>query len=72
MRGAVVGGQAAGWRGSGGAAVQYALARARWLVRLALRVRRRGRRFVVRLVDRWRRSLQLRVITATLDRKSVV
>ena len=65
MRGAVVGGQAAGWRGSGGAAVQYALARARWLVRLAFRLRRRGRRFVVRLVDRWRRSLQLRVITAT-------
>jgi two-component system, OmpR family, sensor histidine kinase MtrB len=63
MRGAVVGGQAAGWRGS--AAVRYSLARARWLVRLAFRLRRRGRRVVARLVDRWRRSLQLRVITAT-------
>lgn len=63
MRGAVVGGQAAGWRGS--AAVRYGLARVRWLVRLAFRLRRRGRRIVARLVDRWRRSLQLRVITAT-------
>jgi two-component system sensor histidine kinase MtrB len=63
MRGAVVGGQAAGWRTS--AAVRYALARARWLARLAFRARRRGRRIVVRLADRWRRSLQLRVITAT-------
>jgi two-component system sensor histidine kinase MtrB len=72
MRGAVVGGQAAGWRGSGGAAVQYALARARWLVRLAFRLRRRGRRVVARLVDRWRRSLQLRVITATFVVSSLV
>jgi two-component system, OmpR family, sensor histidine kinase MtrB len=65
MRQAVVGGQAARWRGSGSAAARYALARARWLVRLAFRLRRRGRRIVARLVDRWRRSLQLRVITAT-------
>jgi len=63
MRGAVVGAHAAEWRGR--AAAGYALARARWLVRLAFRLRRRGRRIVVRLVDRWRRSLQLRVITAT-------
>jgi two-component system sensor histidine kinase MtrB len=63
MRGAVVGGQLAGWRGS--AAVRYAVARARWLVRLAFRLRRRGRRIAARLIDRWRRSLQLRVITAT-------
>jgi two-component system, OmpR family, sensor histidine kinase MtrB len=63
MRGAVVGGQAAERRGR--AAAGYVLARARWLVRLAFRLRRRGRRIVVRLVDRWRRSLQLRVITAT-------
>jgi two-component system sensor histidine kinase MtrB len=63
MRGAVVGGQAAERRGR--AAAGYALARARWLARLAFRLRRRGRRIVMRLVDRWRRSLQLRVITAT-------
>ena len=63
MRGAFVGAQAAGWRDS--AAARYLLARARWLVRLAFRLRRRGRRVVARAVDRWRRSLQLRVITAT-------
>jgi two-component system sensor histidine kinase MtrB len=63
MRGAVVGGQAAERRGRGAAG--YALARARWLARLAFQLRRRGRRIVVRLADRWRRSLQLRVITAT-------
>jgi two-component system sensor histidine kinase MtrB len=63
MRGAVVGGQAAERRGR--ATAGYVLARGRWLMRLAFRLRRRGRRIVVRLVDRWRRSLQLRVITAT-------
>jgi two-component system sensor histidine kinase MtrB len=63
MRGAVVGGQAAERRGR--ATAGYVLARSRWLIRLAFRLRRRGRRIVVRLVDRWRRSLQLRVITAT-------
>jgi len=63
MRRAVVSGQVAGWRSS--AAARYGLSRARRLVRLALRVRRRGRRVAARLTERWRRSLQLRVITAT-------
>jgi two-component system sensor histidine kinase MtrB len=63
MRRAFVGTQAAGWRDS--AAVGYVLVRARWLVRLAFRLRRRGRRVVATGADRWRRSLQLRVITAT-------
>jgi two-component system sensor histidine kinase MtrB len=63
MRKAAVSGRMAGWRGS--AAARYGLARARWLIRLAFRVRRRGRRVAVRLTERWRRSLQLRVITAT-------
>ncbi|MGH3274671.1 MAG: MtrAB system histidine kinase MtrB [Streptosporangiaceae bacterium] len=35
------------------------------LARLAFRLRRRARRAVARMADRWRRSLQLRVITAT-------
>jgi two-component system sensor histidine kinase MtrB len=70
MRGAVVSGQAARWRGS--AAVRHGLARARWLVRLAFRIRRRGRRLMARLADRWRRSLQLRVITATFLISSLV
>ncbi len=40
MRGAVAGGPAAGWRGS--PAARYLAARARWLARLAFRLRRRG------------------------------
>jgi two-component system, OmpR family, sensor histidine kinase MtrB len=63
MRRAVVSGPVAGWRSS--AAARYGLARTRWLIRLAFRARRRGRRVVARLTERWRRSLQLRVITAT-------
>jgi len=70
MKGAAVGGQAAGWRQS--PAARQALAQARRLIRLAFRVRRRARRAVVRVSDRWRRSLQLRVITATFVVSGVV
>jgi two-component system, OmpR family, sensor histidine kinase MtrB len=63
MRGAGVSGQAVAGRHSG--AVRFALAQARRLARLAFRVRRRGHRVAVRIGDRWRHSLQLRVITAT-------
>src|SRR5450755_1863416 len=63
MKGAAVGGQAVALRHS--PAARRALAQARRLARLAFRVRRRARRAVVKVGDRWRRSLQLRVITAT-------
>jgi len=63
MKGAAVGGQAVAWHHS--PAARRALAQARRLARLAFRIRRRARRAVVRVGDRWRRSLQLRVITAT-------
>jgi two-component system, OmpR family, sensor histidine kinase MtrB len=63
MKGAAVGGQAVAGRRP--AAVRFMRAQARRLIRLAFRLRRRARTFVVGIGDRWRRSLQLRVITAT-------
>ena len=63
MRGAVASGQAAGWRGS--AAVRYARAQLRWLRWLAGRLRHAAAQLLAALADQWRRSLQLRVITAT-------
>src|SRR5277367_3556157 len=63
MRGAVAGGQAGGWRGS--AAARYALAQVRWLRWLAGRLGDSARAALATLADQWRRSLQLRVITAT-------
>jgi two-component system sensor histidine kinase MtrB len=70
MRSAVAGGPAAGWRGS--PAARYLAAQARWLARLAYRLRRRGLVILALLGDRWRRSLQLRVITATFVVSSLV
>jgi two-component system sensor histidine kinase MtrB len=63
MKGAAVGGQAVA--GSRPVAVRFLRAQARRMIRLAFRLRHRARTLVVRISDRWRRSLQLRVITAT-------
>ncbi|HEU5418688.1 MAG TPA: MtrAB system histidine kinase MtrB [Streptosporangiaceae bacterium] len=63
MRGAVVEGQLTGWRQR--VAARVTRTRLRRLVRLALRVRRRARAVIARVADRWRSSLQLRVITVT-------
>jgi two-component system, OmpR family, sensor histidine kinase MtrB len=63
MRGAVVGGQLTGWRHW--VTARLARVQLRRLMRLALRLRRRARAVMSRVADRWRRSLQLRVITAT-------
>jgi two-component system sensor histidine kinase MtrB len=63
MRGAVVEGQLTGWRQW--VAARVARTRFRRLARLALRVRRRVRVVLARIADRWRSSLQLRVITVT-------
>jgi two-component system, OmpR family, sensor histidine kinase MtrB len=72
MRGAAVGRGTAAWRDSAVAshlpawarrAARRALSRGRLVARLGLR--RSARIVVARLGERWRRSLQLRVITAT-------
>src|SRR5882724_11963701 len=63
MRGAAVSGRAVAPRR--GAAARLGLAWFRRLIRLFFRLRRRLRMIGYRLGDTWRRSLQLRVITAT-------
>ncbi|MGH3396663.1 MAG: hypothetical protein ACRDPO_18430, partial [Streptosporangiaceae bacterium] len=61
---AAVGERATAWRAD--AAARFALAQARRLARLGHRLRRSTLAGLVALGDQWRRSLQLRVITATL------
>ena len=63
MKGAAVAGRVAAWRAD--AAARFALAQARRLARLGYRLRRSTRAGLAALGDQWRRSLQLRVITAT-------
>jgi two-component system sensor histidine kinase MtrB len=63
MKGAAVGERAATSRAD--AAAQLALAQARRLARLTRRLRRSTLAALATLGDQWRRSLQLRVITAT-------
>jgi two-component system sensor histidine kinase MtrB len=70
MRGAVAGRPAARWRRR--AADVPGLAWLRPAARLVPRLRRRSRRVLAGLADRWRRSLQLRVITATFVVSSLV
>jgi two-component system, OmpR family, sensor histidine kinase MtrB len=78
MKGAPVSGQAGDVRlGTAGrqahALSQYARAAARRLARArAYRLRRAVRRLATQVSDRWRRSLQLRVITATFAVSCVV
>jgi two-component system sensor histidine kinase MtrB len=61
---AAVGERVTAWRAD--AAARFALAQARRLARLGHRLRRSTLAGLVALGDQWRRSLQLRVITATL------
>jgi two-component system sensor histidine kinase MtrB len=63
MKGAAVAGRVAAWRAD--AAARFALAQARRLARLGYRLRRSTVAGLAALGDQWRRSLQLRVITAT-------
>jgi two-component system, OmpR family, sensor histidine kinase MtrB len=63
MKGAAVGERTAAWRAD--AAARFALAQIRRLARLGHRLRRSAQVALVALADQWRRSLQLRVITAT-------
>jgi two-component system sensor histidine kinase MtrB len=64
VKGAAAGESRTTWRAE--AAARFALAQARRLARLGHRLRRSTHAALVALADQWRRSLQLRVITATL------